>query len=76
MTILRRYCVYTAYAGRQHSHLVEGESFEAAALSFVEQWHPAIDGGDEVAIVVREADTGREVCFHVDMQSGQTAPCT
>jgi hypothetical protein len=67
--------VYAAHDGRNHSHDVEGRSYEDAALAFVEEWRPAADAEGEVQIIVRDADSGREQCFRIDLFSGDAEPC-
>jgi hypothetical protein len=67
--------VYAAHDGRNHSHDVEGQSYEDAALAFVEEWRPAADADSEVQIIVRDANSGREQCFRIDLFSGEAAPC-
>ena len=47
--------VYAAHDGRNHCHNIEGQSYEDAALAFVEEWRPAADADGEVQIIVREA---------------------
>jgi hypothetical protein len=31
--------------------------------------------GDEVSLIVRDLETGREHCFTVDLASGETSAC-
>jgi hypothetical protein len=70
-----RYSVHAADEGRGREHLVEGASFEDAAVAFVETWHPEGDEQDEVAVIVRDCESGRETCIRVDLGSGATEPC-
>lgn len=51
-------------------------SFEAAAIAFAEAWPPAGAEVDVLAVVVREHDTGRELCLRVDLATGAAAPCS
>ena len=53
--------------------LFEETAAEAAAAAFLEDW----TGGEdrETAVIVRELDTGREHCFRVDLETGETEPC-
>jgi hypothetical protein len=75
----RAYCVHALHDTRDHAREVRGQSFEAAALAFVEDWHPAPDddmeGGGDVSLIVRDQQTGREQCFRVDLGAGEAAPC-
>lgn len=66
--------VYAAHDGQNHCHAIEGQSWEDAALAFVEAWHPAADTDGEVQVIVRD-DAGREQCFRIDLSSGDAAPC-
>lgn len=70
----RAYCVHALHDAR-HAHEVKGDSFEAAALAFVEDWHPAADDEGDVSLIVRDQETGREQCFHIDIDTGAAAPC-
>ena len=54
--------------------MVEGFSFEDAALHFVQDRHPE-SGGDEVSLVVEDCATGERQCFRIDLATGATAPC-
>jgi hypothetical protein len=49
-------------------------SAEAAAVAFFEGWAPA-DEDDDIAVIVREIDSGREHCFRIDADTGRTEPC-
>ncbi len=75
MTDTRAYCVHAMHDARGHAHEVHGPSFEAAALAFVEDWHPAADDEGDVSLIVRDQQTGREQCFRIDIGTGETAPC-
>jgi hypothetical protein len=69
------YRVHALHDARSHAHEVHGASFEEAALAFVEDWHPAPDDDGDVSLVVRDQQTGREQCFRIDIDTGETAPC-
>ena len=58
-----------------HGHTVDAVSFEEAAVAFVELWHPPLDADNEVSVIVRQADSGVEHCFRIDLDSGDAAPC-
>lgn len=70
----RRFSVHGAEETPSRAYLVEGLSFEDAALHFVEDRHPHGDG-DEVALFVEDCATGERQCFRIDLQTGETAPC-
>ncbi|MBO9711081.1 MAG: hypothetical protein J7521_23015 [Caulobacter sp.] len=58
-----------------HGHAIDAVSFEDAAVAFVERWSPAADADDEVSVIVREAATGVEHCFRIDLDNGEAASC-
>jgi hypothetical protein len=71
----RRFSVHPRHVARQHARVVVEASFEAAAVAFVEHFSPVPDDEAEVAILVRDLDTGVEHCFRIDLESGASAPC-
>ena len=72
---LRRFAVHAAHESRDHGHHVEGDSFEEAAVAFVETWHPGADAEGDVSVIVREDESGHEQCFRIDVETGATNPC-
>ncbi|WP_293904526.1 DUF5961 family protein [Phenylobacterium sp.] len=72
-TAQRRFSVHGVAEGASRAHIVEGASFEDAALSFVEHQHPVAD--DDVSLYVEDCETGERQCFRVDPETGETAPC-
>ena len=73
---IRTFVVHPLDDVRHGAHRVSGASFEDAAMTFVEIWHPAPDSDGEVSVIVQEDDTGRRHCFRIDMGSGATEPCS
>jgi hypothetical protein len=73
-TLQRRFSVHGAEEAPSRAHLVEGVSFEDAALHFVEDRHPEGEG-DEVSLFVEDCETGERQCFRIDLETGATAPC-
>lgn len=71
----RRFSVHAADEGHRHGHVVEGRSFEEAAMAFVEIWRPPADADGEVSVVVLDTDGGAQQCFRIDLDSGRAAPC-
>lgn len=68
---------FTARALHLHGHQarsIDETSPEAAAVAYVEDFAHEVDS-DELAILVRDEDTGREQCFRVDLATGETEPC-
>ena len=75
-TILQRqFCVRGVAETAQRARLVEGLTFEDAALHFVEDHHPAPDADDEVSLYVEDVETGEQQCFTIDLATGETEPC-
>lgn len=71
----RRFSVHARHVDRHHARVVEESSFEAAAVAYLEDFH--LDVGDEpdVKVIVHDLDSGREHCFTIDLETGETAPC-
>jgi hypothetical protein len=70
-----RFRVHARHVDAQHARTLEEASFEAAAVAYVEDLHELAGDGDEISVIVRDVDTGREHCFRVDLESGETSPC-
>ncbi|WP_292035569.1 MULTISPECIES: DUF5961 family protein [unclassified Brevundimonas] len=67
---------YADAVGRSHGHTVSAESFEAAAVAYVEAWSPPVDGDNHVRIFVIDPADGVEHCFTLDFdQGGAPEPC-
>ena len=71
----RQFSVYARHVDSHHARILEEVSFEAAAVAYVEDFHPPITEDTEVSIIVREVGTGHEHCFRINLESGETAPC-
>lgn len=52
-----------------------GESFEAAALAYLEECHPPADAMGEVVVIVRDAASGAEQCFRIEAGGGRIEAC-
>jgi hypothetical protein len=70
-TLQRRFCVHE---DGLRARVVEGVSFEDAALHFIADHHPA-DEDDAVSVHVEDLDTGERQCLRIDLESGRAAPC-
>ena len=47
-----------------------------AAILFLENWLPEGASEDEgVAVIVEDCETGRQMCFTVDLADGKAEPC-
>jgi len=70
---MRQFSVYARHVDSHHARLLQEASFEAAAVAYLEDFHPV--GDNEISVIVREVLTGHQHCFRVDLESGETAPC-
>ena len=70
----RQFNVHARHLDSHHARTLEEASFEAAAVAYVEDFHPPVDG-DEITLIVREVGTGRQHCFRIDLGTGETGPC-
>lgn len=70
----RRFSVHGAAETPSRAHLVEGVSFEDAAMQFVEERHPE-GADDQVSLFVEDCETGERQCFRIDLQTGEAGPC-
>jgi len=75
MTDTRRFSVHARHVERHHARIVAELSFEAAAVAYIEDFPVSTDGGPALSVVVRDLESGREHCFRVDLETGETAPC-
>lgn len=57
------------------TRIVEEPSFEAAAIAYVEDFHPPVDEDNEVSVIVRDLEDGHEHCFLIDLDTGETQDC-
>jgi hypothetical protein len=71
----RQFSVHARHVDSHHARVLLEASFEAAAVAYLEDFHPAMTDNHEVSVIVREVGTGHEHCFRVDLDSGETAPC-
>jgi hypothetical protein len=71
----RQFRVHARHVDAHHARVVEEASFEAAAVAYVEDFHPPMTEEHEISVIVRELGTGHEHCFRIDLESGETAPC-
>ncbi len=70
----RQYSVHACHIDRHHARLVLEPSLEAAAVAYVEDFHPpSMDS--QMIILVRDVETGHEHCFRIDLETGQAQAC-
>ena len=70
----RKFSVHARTVDTHHARVLEEASFEAAAVAYVEDF-AHIGGDHEIAVIVRDLDSGHEHCFRIDLESGEAAPC-
>jgi len=70
----RQFRVHARRLDGHHARTVSERSFEAAAVAYVEDLHPAGDEA-EISVIVRDVASGHEHCFRIDLDTGETAPC-
>jgi len=75
-TAMRIFRVHARHVDAHHARTLEEPSFEAAAVAYVEDLHDLPGDGDEISVIVQEVETGHEHCFRIDLESGETSPCT
>jgi hypothetical protein len=77
-TTARRFSVHARHVDKHHSRVVVEDSFEAAAVSYIEHFSPVMSLEDEppnISLIVRDLGTGQEHCFTVNLESGETSYC-
>ncbi|MDP1873536.1 DUF5961 family protein [Phenylobacterium sp.] len=75
LEISRRYSVHAHQDERHPVRIVEEASFEAAAIAYVEDFHPPADADGEIQVLVCDLASGHEHCFRIDLDSGEAEPC-
>lgn len=75
VTETRPFRVHARHVDSHQGRIVQESSFEAAAVAYVEDFHPPVDDDNEVSVIVRDLNDGREHCFRIDMDSGEAASC-
>ena len=65
----RRFRVHARHIDAHQGRVIAEPTFEAAAIAYAEDMHVSSgDGdGDEIAIIVRDLDSGHEHCFRLDL---------
>jgi formyltetrahydrofolate synthetase len=74
-SLQRRFCVHGVAEAASRGFIVEGVSFEDAALHFMGDHHPVGAADDSVSLYVEDMETGERQCFRIDPDSGETAAC-
>lgn len=71
----RQFSVHARHIDHHHARMVDEPSFEAAAVAYVEDFHPPMTDGNEISVIVRDMTTGHQHCFRIDLESGEASPC-
>jgi len=71
----RSFSVHARHIDAHHARTVEESSFEAAAVAYVEDFHPTVTDDPEISVIVRDVASGHEHCFRIDLDTGDAAPC-
>jgi hypothetical protein len=71
----RSFSVHARHIDAHHARTVEESSFEAAAVAYVEDFHPPVTDEPDISVIVRDVASGHEHCFRIDLETGDAAPC-
>ena len=71
----RPFRVRARHQDDHHGRVVIEDTFEAAAIAYVEHLPHASGDPSEVSVVVHDLRSGREHCFRIDLDGGDAAPC-
>ena len=72
----RQFSVYARHVDSHHARVLEEASFEAAAVAYLEDFHPPDDRGSrDQRHRPRGRDRPRTLSFRVGLESGETPPC-
>ena len=72
---IRRFSVHARHVDSHHARVLEENSFEAAAVAYVEHFSLSVGDDHEVSVIVRDLDSGHQHCFRIDLDTGDTALC-
>lgn len=71
----RPFVVRSRHLDRYQGRRVVETTFEAAAIAYLEDVHPAADEGQSVGVIVRDVESGHEHCFWIDLETGRATSC-
>ncbi|MDB5393673.1 MAG: hypothetical protein JWM91_1179 [Rhodospirillales bacterium] len=72
---IRQFRVCARHIDSHHARLVREATHEAAAVAYLEDLIVLPGDDSEVSIIVRDLESGREHCFRVDLNTGETSSC-
>jgi hypothetical protein len=70
----RQFRVHARHLDRHDARIVSEQSFEAAAVAYVEDLH-AVGDDPQISVIVLEVASGHEQCFTIDIDTGEAQPC-
>jgi hypothetical protein len=71
----RPFRVHARHVDSHHARVLDEASFEAAAVAFVEDFHPPLTEEHEISVIVRDLGSGHEHCFRIDLDTGESELC-
>jgi hypothetical protein len=71
----RSFHVHARHLDRHKARVINEPTFEAAAISYVEDLPAMLTEELEISVVVHDIESGREHCFRVDLNTGDTMLC-
>jgi hypothetical protein len=74
-SVNRKFRIHPRHLAGHHARVVEGTSFEAAAVAYVEIETPPFEEASQVALLVRDLESGLEHCIRLDLATGETNSC-
>ena len=72
----RRFSVRARHLEAHHARRVNETTVEAAVIAYVEDFHPWEADEGQISVIVRDLDSGHEHCFRLDLETGETGPCS
>lgn len=72
---VRQFSVHARHVDHHHARRLDEVSFEAAAIAYLEDFHPPVTGDGEIQVIVREVGSGHQQCFRIDTATGETSVC-
>ena len=66
--------VHARHVAAHHARTLQAPTFEAAAVAYVEDLHELPGDAEEINVIVREVESGREHSFRVYLENGNILP--
>jgi hypothetical protein len=71
----RPFRVRARHEDEHHGRVVIEDTFEAAAIAYVEHLPHASGDPSQISVVVQDLQSGHEHCFRIALDGGDAAPC-